>query len=176
MGRGGRSGIRVEGGRSGMEGREVRDRGGKGQGQRRSGGGKGQRVEGQGWRGRGGGKGQRVEGQGWRGRGGRLETEGGRSEAAVGEGSRRRGFFSEEKGQEFGQEGPHSKPVSPLKNVMARSTHAAAIRILTRRSSNCFRTSFQNGAPSSGASSFLPWIVRDCIGAARGPRGVRWTP
>jgi len=41
------------------------------------------------------------------------------------------------------------KPVSPLAKANTKETIAATINILTSKSSNCFRTSFQNGVPAS---------------------------
>ena len=49
---------------------------------------------------------------------------------------------------------------SPSASPMSSDTAAAAIRIFTRRSSNCFNTSFQNGVPSSGGISFAPCLAR----------------
>lgn len=49
---------------------------------------------------------------------------------------------------------------SPLVAAMRKSTAAAARRILTSRSSNCLRTSFQSGVPSSGGSSLRPYRAR----------------
>mmetsp|Transcript_44744 Transcript_44744/g.115821 ORF Transcript_44744/g.115821 Transcript_44744/m.115821 type:complete len:285 (-) Transcript_44744:108-962(-) len=60
-----------------------------------------------------------------------------------------------------------SKPLSPLKKAMPKSTSAAARRIFTSRSSNCLSTSFQKGVPSSAASSFLPYTARACSTCAR---------
>jgi hypothetical protein len=40
------------------------------------------------------------------------------------------------------------KPVSPLIKAKTRETAAAAINILTSKSSNCFRTNFQKGVPA----------------------------
>jgi len=39
------------------------------------------------------------------------------------------------------------KPVSPLTSAKRKETTAAAIKILTSKSSNCFRTNFQKGVP-----------------------------
>jgi hypothetical protein len=38
-------------------------------------------------------------------------------------------------------------PVSPLTIARRKDTIAAAINILTSKSSNCFKMSFQNGVP-----------------------------
>jgi hypothetical protein len=40
------------------------------------------------------------------------------------------------------------KPVSPLINARINDIRAAAISIFTSKSSNCFKTNFQNGAPA----------------------------
>jgi len=40
------------------------------------------------------------------------------------------------------------KPVSPLAKAKTKETIAATINILTSKSSNCLRTSFQNGVPA----------------------------
>lgn len=39
------------------------------------------------------------------------------------------------------------KPVSPLTSAKRKETTAAAINILTSKSSNCFNTNFQKGVP-----------------------------
>mmetsp|Transcript_14984 Transcript_14984/g.53970 ORF Transcript_14984/g.53970 Transcript_14984/m.53970 type:complete len:290 (-) Transcript_14984:46-915(-) len=49
---------------------------------------------------------------------------------------------------------------SPSTTPKTNDTTAAAMRIFTRRSSNCFNTSFQNGVPSSGGISFAPCLAR----------------
>lgn len=40
------------------------------------------------------------------------------------------------------------KPVSPLIKAKTNETMAETISILTSKSSNCFKTNFQNGAPA----------------------------
>lgn len=40
------------------------------------------------------------------------------------------------------------KPVSPLIKAKMNETTAAAISILTSKSSNCFKTNFQKGVPA----------------------------
>uniref|UniRef100_A0A2P2M3J3 Calcium-transporting ATPase 3 endoplasmic reticulum-type isoform X4 n=1 Tax=Rhizophora mucronata TaxID=61149 RepID=A0A2P2M3J3_RHIMU len=40
------------------------------------------------------------------------------------------------------------KPVSPLAKAKMKETRADAINILTSKSSNCFKTSFQKGVPA----------------------------
>ena len=55
---------------------------------------------------------------------------------------------------------------SPSSKPMTSETIAAAMRIFTSRSSNCFRTSFQNGVPGSAGISFGPYLRR-AIATAR---------
>jgi len=40
------------------------------------------------------------------------------------------------------------KPVSPLTKARIKDIRAAAISIFTSKSSNCFKTNFQKGAPA----------------------------
>lgn len=51
------------------------------------------------------------------------------------------------------------KPVSPLIKAKTKEIIAAAINIFTSKSSNCFKTNFQNGAPAhvnfSGLRTFI---------------------
>ena len=65
---------------------------------------------------------------------------------------------------------------SPSASPMSSDTAAAAIRIFTSKSSNCFSTSFQNGVPGSGGSSFGPQRRRACAASAsrRPTAGSTW--
>lgn len=54
-----------------------------------------------------------------------------------------------------------TKPVSPSTKAKINDTTAATIKILTSKSSNCFRTNFQKGVPENnrGLDVVLLYIV-----------------